>query len=200
LAVDGADLASGDAGAGGRGGTLEAGSEGGSSGNAGSGNSGTSEPAAEGQASGRPGYTGPAGGWPNLIQGENYSSPKAPTLQETLESGDYKNAGKVIWPREGDTPAHIVETSKYHYVIDSDGNVRVARAVDPLYEHHSHLAQGENTYGAGEMFINPDGTILRINEQSGHYQPPAEEFFPYLKYLLDKTGLTVLDQTFKTTY
>lgn len=146
----------------------------------------------------RPGYRGPEGGWPNLIEGDDYRSPKAPTLQEMFESGDYKDVGTVVWPREGDTPAHFVETTKYNYVIDSEGNVRVGRAGDPRYKHHSDLVQGENVYGAGEMYIDPDGTIRQIDDQSGHYKPASEDFFPYLKHLLGKSGFTPPDEVFRS--
>jgi hypothetical protein len=37
--------------------------------------------------------------------------------------------------------------------------------------HHADLVDGGNVFGAGEIFINQEGNIVRITNESGHYKP-----------------------------
>jgi len=66
--------------------------------------------------------------------------------------------------------------------------------------HHPDLVGGENSYGAGEMFIDSSGRVVRIDNFSGHYLPSAGEFFPYVKHLLNSKGIQVPDGIFKPVF
>jgi hypothetical protein len=63
--------------------------------------------------------------------------------------------------------------------------------------HHSSFLAGEAVAGAGEMLINPDGTIKEITDRSGHYKPGEAQTQQVLSEMeqrgmnLDNTKFTV---------
>ncbi len=97
---------------------------------------------------------------------------------------------------------HYHELVPRMYIIDPEGNVRVGQ-----FGHHSYLLQGQNVYGAGEMFFTREGEIVRIDDQAGNYYGPVyqgrtfgQQFRDYLKHLLtQRYHIEVDDSVFRGT-
>ncbi len=137
-----------------------------------------------GQVFGTPFYSGPKGGYYNQRTNDlnwGLGSQERKTIQDLLASDDYLRPSWLI----GAEP-ELRETAKYIYVIDLSGTIWTARAAGV---HHPDLVNGGNVMGAGELYINSLGRIVRINNQSGHYQPPSQEFFRYMQHLLSNLGI-----------
>jgi hypothetical protein len=134
----------------------------------------------------RPGYFGPDEGWKNTRPDDLQTEYNRQKLQDALASGDYKDPQMLIGADEVTR-----NTSKYNYVIDANGNIWVSKS-----GHHPDLVDGENVFGAGEVFIDRNGRIVRINSQSGHYLPESAEFYLYMKHQLDQLGVSVVDSVF----
>jgi RHS repeat-associated protein len=142
-----------------------------------------------GEGSGqRPGYSGPDEGWENKKPGDLTPGYNGKPLQDALASEDYLPSDNLLF-----MPEEFKGTAKFNYVIDANGVIRVARP--KVLPHHPDLVNGENVFGAGEMFINQNGRIVLINDASGHYFPPGttpgigNKFFPYLKFILQQDGI-----------
>ena len=67
------------------------------------------------------------------------------------------------------------------FVIDMDGNLHLGRG-------HSFLANGKNVQAAGQLKVNSQGYVRRIDNLSGHYSPNVEQgkLFPSV---LNKAGI-----------
>ena len=137
----------------------------------------------------RMGYMGPRTGYPNTIphdleMGKGYKS-----LHDVLaDPNNYRNPKPLI----GADP-ELSQTTKFIFVIDDMGNIRLGSY---RTHHHPDLVDGANVYGAGEIFIDPHGNMVSIDNFSGHYGPKGSEFFPYMKRLLNKQGIGVPDNVF----
>ena len=101
----------------------------------------------------------------------------------------------------------ILERS-YKYAIDAEGSIRVGRVIYtsldfPQYEHHSQLVNGAQVYGAGWLEFDEAAHLVAINAMSDHYWPLGvelwgDQFFGYLRYLLEQLGMETQDIRFKT--
>lgn len=104
---------------------------------------------------------------------------------------------------------HLMELLNRHnqlvphlYVIDGNGNIKVGQI-----GHHNILAEGDNVYGAGEIFFTRQKQIVRIDDQTGNYYAPAyqgrtfgQQFKDYLKQLLaNRYNLQIDDAVFRGT-
>ncbi|HLC69821.1 MAG TPA: hypothetical protein VJH75_02135 [Patescibacteria group bacterium] len=125
---------------------------------------------------------------------------KEQALYEQLESL-YK---KIIPTAEWNTFAQSIikridqNIIKFIYAVTADGKVvvqeEVIRGDVSGRAAHSELAQGRNTYGAGELAFEKIGNnwvLVEINNGSGHYRPDAVATLPYVKSLLAQKGLDV---------
>lgn len=56
------------------------------------------------------------------------------------------------------------------FVVHPDGNVLLGNYERGKF-HHSSLRNGGNVLGAGELYLNNDGTLKAISDKSGHYLP-----------------------------
>jgi len=56
------------------------------------------------------------------------------------------------------------------FVVHPDGNVLLGNYERGKF-HHSSLRNGGNVLGAGELYLNSDGTLRAISDKSGHYLP-----------------------------
>lgn len=121
-------------------------------------------------------------------------------LYEQLENL-YK---KIIPPTEWGTFAQRIvqridqNIIKFIYAVTADGNVivqeEIIRGDVSGRAAHSELAQGRNTYGAGELAFENRGNdwvLIEINNGSGHYRPDATTTLPYVKNLLAQKGINV---------
>ena len=87
---------------------------------------------------------------------------------------------------------------KFIYAVTADEEVMVQEEVIrgdvSGRAAHSELAQGRNTYGAGEIAFTKEGdrwVLTEINNGSGHYRPDASSSLFYIKNLLQKKGVDV---------
>jgi uncharacterized Zn-binding protein involved in type VI secretion len=163
------------------------------------------------QAAARPGYRGPEGGFRNNMShmpdfeapsaanprgsrawtghfrrgGEAVELPTSYTFDEFFDEGLY-NVQTTLFA----SSVHPPNTRPFNYVIDADGNLWMG-----IGHKHSTLANGENVYGAGQMWIDGDGVIKQIDDGSGHYHPRdpevafGESFFGYLDAILQGKGV-----------
>ena len=139
----------------------------------------------------RPGYSGPGEGWENTRPHDLVPGWNGQELQDVLASKGYQPPSQLVG-----APQELKDTTKFNYVIDSEGRIWVSRS-----GHHADLVNGENVYGAGEIYIDQNGRIVRVNDQSGHYFPGCSrgcgpEFFPYMQRRLRELGIRVPDGVF----
>lgn len=87
---------------------------------------------------------------------------------------------------------------KFIYATTAEGEVivqeEVLRGDVSGRAAHSELAQGRNTYGAGELAftkINDQWVLTEINNGSGHYRPDAETTLAYVRNLVQSKGIDV---------
>jgi RHS repeat-associated protein len=153
------------------------------------------------------GYSGRPEGWRNTFTYERFpeDAPLGEKLQDVLARGDFtsdsgfsdvdwsilpssskKTHLKQLMDQFGQGSDGRYNFVEYAYVIDAEGNIRVGHGV-----HHSYLVKGENVYGAGDMYIDRNGNILRIDDWSGHYLPDGAQFKELMKNLLDNLGVKV---------
>jgi len=139
----------------------------------------------------RPGYSGPDQGYVNNKPDDLQPGKPYKTLQEAMANPDVR-------PLIGE--GGITYAAKYIYVITGQGEIRIA---SHKTHHHPDLVDGNNVYGAGQIFLDNAGTITSIDDQSGHYFPrdgtifgPA--FFDYMHYLLTQAGIVVSKDVFDT--
>ena len=137
----------------------------------------------------RPGYSGPSEGWENTRPGD-LDPRSGKKLQDALADGDYQPSSSLVT-----SDPRLKDTAKFNYVIDSKGNILVSRT-----GHHPDMVNGQNVYGAGEMFINQSGELVWINSRSGHYLPNGANFFPYLENLLQNLGINVAPGTISSSF
>jgi hypothetical protein len=145
----------------------------------------------------------PYGGYRNTRWQESWP-PRIPVgepLQDMFTKQDFANPGRVVdfssmrdtplgqalqdLPRVNDQGFPEILVTRYNYVIDVNGTVRVARS-----GHHSDLVQGANVLGAGEMYLDTSGRFRYINDWSGHYQPSGSQFGGFLQEILSNQGLS----------
>jgi hypothetical protein len=155
----------------------------------------------------RPNYLGPLDGYPNRravrdVELGLLPCVPAPTLLEEI------NSGRARVPKQFHWGAQTILERSYKYAIDAEGNIRVSRVIYalpdyPQYEHHSQLVSGAHMYGAGWLEFDEAARIVAINAMSDHYWPLGvecwgDQFFGYLRYLLEQLGLDTKDIRFKT--
>lgn len=128
----------------------------------------------------RPGYSGPKKGWINIKPGDLIKGYNGVKLSDALSKGDYRPATQLV----GNKNPLLKDTALFIYAVDENGTIWVSRT-----GHHPDLVNGQNVYGAGQMFINQSGKIVLVDDASGHYLPVGREFFPYLKTLFGKQGI-----------
>lgn len=111
---------------------------------------------------------------------------------------------KIIPKEEWKTMAkHIVHRVdeniiKFIYAIKADGEIivqeEVLRAQVTGRAAHSELAQGRNTFGAGELAFEKRAgqwVMIEVNNGSGHYRPDADNTLHYARNLLRQKGIDV---------
>lgn len=111
---------------------------------------------------------------------------------------------KIIPRDEWNTIAkHIVHridenVIKFIYAVTADGEIivqeEVLRAQVTGRAAHSELAQGRNTYGAGELAFekrNGQWALIEVNNGSGHYRPDADNTLHYTKNLMQQKGIDI---------
>jgi len=105
---------------------------------------------------------------------------------------------KVLGPKQyRELTIQVVEEKsdnirKFIYAIDAKGSVRLCEeSLEPGSERpaHSQLVDGQNVYGAGEIYVR-GLDVISINNGSGHYRPDAKENILYVKSLLEGAGFT----------
>ncbi|HDQ70606.1 MAG TPA: RHS repeat-associated core domain-containing protein, partial [Chloroflexi bacterium] len=137
----------------------------------------------------RPDYSGPPEGWENT-RPEDLDPRQGKKLQDALADRDYRPSSNLVT-----SDPRLKDTAKFNYVIDSKGNILVSRT-----GHHPDMVNGQNVYGAGEMFINQSGEFVWINSRSGHYLPDGASFFPYLENLMQDLGIRVAPGTISSSF
>ena len=87
---------------------------------------------------------------------------------------------------------------KFIYAIKADGEMivqeEVLRAQVTGRAAHSELAQGRNTFGAGELAFEKRAgkwVMIEVNNGSGHYRPDADNTLHYAKNLMRQQGIDV---------
>lgn len=112
--------------------------------------------------------------------------------RKIIPSSEWKTFAQNIIKR---TDENVI---KYIYATTADGKVvvqeEIFRGNVSGRAAHSELAQGRNTYGAGELAFEKKGNdwvLTEINNGSGHYRPDAVTTLPYVKNLLAQKGLDV---------
>lgn len=86
------------------------------------------------------------------------------------------------------------------YVISPSGEMYVDI---PFVEqfHHSSFLSGAPVLGAGAITTNPEGVIIRISNESGHYKPGKKQLISTLRYLqkqgVDLSKVEVVERTDK---
>lgn len=112
--------------------------------------------------------------------------------QKVIPRGEWKTIAKHV--------VHRVDENiiKFIYAVKADGEVivqeEVLRAQVTGRAAHSELAQGRNTFGAGELaFEKRAGTwvMIEVNNGSGHYRPDADNTLHYAKNLMQQKGIDV---------
>lgn len=68
------------------------------------------------------------------------------------------------------------------WVMDDDGNLYIAPLQYPGHFNHSSFLAGKPVLCAGEVWV-VNGSIVRMNNKSGHYKPENKEFINALKVL-----------------
>jgi hypothetical protein len=139
----------------------------------------------------RPGYTGPANGYVNNIPDDLQKGKSYKTLKDVMANPEVR-----MLIGEGG----IIYAAKYIYVITKDGEIRLGSY---RTHHHPDLVDGENVYGAGQIFFDAQGNITGIDDHSGHYFPRdgsifGSGFFDYMQYLLNQKGVNVSKDIFDT--
>jgi len=155
----------------------------------------------------RPDYLGPLDGYPNRRAVRDMERGLLPcvsasTLPEEIASGRARVSKRFQWGAQT-----ILERS-YKYAIDAEGHIRIGRVIYtspdfPQYEHHSQLVNGAHVYGAGWLEFDEAACIVAVNAMSDHYWPLGvecwgDQFFGYLRYLLEQLGMDTKDIRFKT--
>jgi hypothetical protein len=155
----------------------------------------------------RPAYLGPLEGYANRrtvrdVEMGLLPCRLAPTLLEEIASG------RVRVPKQFQWGAQTILERSYKYAIDAEGNIRVGRVIYtcpdfPQVEHHSQLVNGANVYGAGWLEFDEAARIVAIDAMSDHYWPLGvelwgDQFFGYLRYLLEQLGIQTNDIRFTT--
>lgn len=112
--------------------------------------------------------------------------------QQILPRAEWKTIARHITHRADDNIMKLI------YAVTAEGDVivqeEVLRAQVTGRAAHSELAQGRNTYGAGELaFEKRQGqwVLTEVNNGSGHYRPDADTTLHYTKNLLAKAGVDV---------
>jgi hypothetical protein len=81
-----------------------------------------------------------------------------------------------------------LEQTRYIYVMDTYGNIYVDTPLMDVF-HHSSFFSGEPVSAAGSFYINNEGDIIVIDNNSGHYKPPVKTL-DYVTRELRKLGYT----------
>lgn len=109
-----------------------------------------------------------------------------------IPKAEWKTIARDIIHRQDDNIMKLI------YAVTANGDIivqeEVLRAQVTGRAAHSELAQGRNTYGAGELaFEKQNGVwaLIEINNGSGHYRPDADNTLHYVKSLLAKKGMDV---------
>ncbi len=71
---------------------------------------------------------------------------------------------------ESNQPLNRGNRKPVAFVVHPDGTVLVGNYERGKF-HHSSLRNGGNVRGAGELYLNGDGTLNSISDKSGHYMP-----------------------------
>jgi RHS repeat-associated protein len=139
----------------------------------------------------RLGYTGPKGGFTNMKPQDLQRGKPYLSLKEAMANPDVRTLF-------GDGGLKI-RTASYIYVITRDGEIRLA-----TYRgyHHADLVDGDNVYGAGQIWMDENGIITKISDQSGHYfprdgSPFGSAFYGYMRRLLKNQGIDVPESVFE---
>lgn len=133
-----------------------------------------------------------------VLSGENQMKEQA--LYEELERLYKKIIPTAEWNAFAQSIIKRTDQNiiKFIYAATADGQVMVQEEIIrgdvSGRAAHSELAQGRNTYGAGELAFEKRGNnwvLVEINNGSGHYRPDAATTLPYIKNLLAQKGLDV---------
>ncbi len=84
---------------------------------------------------------------------------------------------------------HPILDGKYHYAIDEEGDLYVAKVVDRIGV-HSDILQGASVLSAGEITFK-NGHISEINNKSGHYMPSTSMLHRAVKTMGLKHGINI---------
>jgi hypothetical protein len=127
-------------------------------------------------------------GFPNRTTGERfYGSPKGKFLDELTVDARRNQMALYVITNKGEIRVTLT---------DAGGRTYKGRTI-----HHSHLVNGENVYGAGEIYFDAAGQIREINAISGHYntlvwdrKPFGSQFREYMQKLLtERYGFQIDD-------
>lgn len=118
----------------------------------------------------------------NLLENEN-----SEFLYNKNNINDYKikyDKGKI---RKTNDSSELEQT-RYIYVMDAYGNIYVDTPSMDVF-HHSSFFNGEPVSAAGSFYINYEGDIIAIDNNSGHYKPTVKTL-DYVTEELRKLGYT----------
>ncbi len=74
--------------------------------------------------------------------------------------------------------------SKYHnnwldFVVTIDGELNVGKG------HYRLAKKATSIFMAGELMVDMEGLIIKINNNSGHYQPSSSSFLKFIECLAE---------------
>jgi len=69
--------------------------------------------------------------------------------------------------------------NRANFIMDNNGNLHLGNG-------HSYMAKGQPVKAAGTVKLDSKGTIRRITNLSGHYQPSVKETIKYINQMNDK--------------
>lgn len=92
----------------------------------------------------------------------------------------------IVYDTAGNIKTWGDDKLKLNYVMDSAGNFYIfdnkSEKGEPRYRHSSILA-GKGVAGAGEIRIDEEGKVTKIDSDSGHYSPGLKQFENVVKEL-----------------
>ena len=107
---------------------------------------------------------------------------------------DIKMKHCVTFDEKGrmELPKYLKGAKDVMYVMDALGNFYVAKeiAIDGKKIKHSSFFRGEPVAGSGSLELGSDGTIKKVDNHSGHYEPTKKEL-ENVKHALKLHGVSV---------
>ena len=95
--------------------------------------------------------------------------------------------GSFSIPYEFASHKILIESSFHNvwldYVITEDGSLKIGKG------HYKLANKAPRLQMAGEIMVDKTGAVIKINNNSGHYQPSINSFLIFIKRLLNSNIL-----------